>query len=279
VQWFETARLEWWPENPPGQQVQFGLVGEEHLRATESVPPAALRPASPLAPLREWVLPAPPPAPARRLPPQRIPILYYHQVPDQAPLREQIQAFKEAGRTIVPLGPAVAALRGEAPGPERPLVLTFDDGWATQFTHAAPVLQAARVQATFFVITRYLGGSPGYMTWDQVRALKERGHEVESHTQNHADLVALRARDEGAAVAEVWESLAVLENRLGRSRRLFAYPNGRWDERVVALVARLYRGAAATGGGALQAQERLYALRRIKAEPSYPPEHLLNQME
>jgi peptidoglycan/xylan/chitin deacetylase (PgdA/CDA1 family) len=140
------------------------------------------------------------------------------------------------------------------------------------------VLQSERAPATFFVITRFLSTVPGYMTWDQARILKDQGFEVECHSHNHPDLVPLRARNEGAALQEIWESLALLEGRLGRSRRLFAYPNGSWDAPVAALVARVYRGAAATGGGWLQGQDRLYALRRIKAEPSYPPERLLAQM-
>jgi peptidoglycan/xylan/chitin deacetylase (PgdA/CDA1 family) len=279
VQWFQHARLEWWPEHPAGRRVQYGLIGEEHLRqVATTVPAAALRPAAPLAPLREWVLPPPPPPPAARIAPLEVPVLYYHQVPAPEALRRQVQAFKEAGRTIIPLGQLVDALRAEGRLPEQPLVLTFDDGWASQFANALPVLQAEQIRATFFVITRYLGTLPGYMTWDQVRVLKELGHEVESHTQNHADVVDLAARDEGAALAEIWESLAVLESRLGRSRRLFAYPNGSWSPAVAAVVARVYRGAAATGGGTLQSQDRLYALRRIKAEPAYEPERLLKQL-
>ncbi len=279
AQWFQNARLEWWPENPPGEQVQFGLIGQEHLQlAARFVPPSALQPGPPKEPLRQWILPPPPPAPARWVAPQRIPILYYHQVPSQGALRSQIQAFKEAGKQFVSLSRVVDALRGEASLPSDPLVLTFDDGWGTQFANAAPVLQAERVPATFFVITRYLGTIPGYMTWDQVRVLKELGHDVESHTQNHADVVALRRQNEGAAIAEIWESLSILESRLGHSRRLFAYPNGTWDQRVAAVVARVYRGAVATGGGDVQSQDRLYALRRIKAEPSYDPESLLRQM-
>ena len=278
VQWFEHARLEWWPELARGRQIQYGLLGAEHLRENaEHVPEAAARRAAPLEPLREWILPDAPRRPARWVPPLHVPIVYYHQVPDPAPLRAQIRAFKEAGRTIVPLAQAVAALRGEAGLPDAPLVLTFDDGWESQFVHAAPVLQAEHVPATFFVITRYLGALPRYMTWDHVRVLKELGHEVESHTQNHPSLDALHAENEGAAVAEIWESLALLEQRLGRSQRLFAYPNGRWNDRVAALVARVYRAAVATGGGELQSQDSLYALRRIKAEPSYPPERLIQQ--
>lgn len=277
VQWFQYARLEWWPEHE-SSQIQYGLVGAEHLQAfARQVPLASRRPAVPLEPLREWSLPSPPREPMQALSPQMVPILYYHQVPAQAPLRDQIRAFKQAGRTIVPLGKAVAALRGEATLPANPLVLTFDDGWETQFRHAAPVLQAERAPATFFVITRYLGTLQGYMGWDEVRTLKELGHEVESHTQNHPDLDRLHAEDSGAAIAEIWESLAVLEQRLGRSERLFAYPNGRWDETVADLVARVYRGAVATGGGALQSQDRLYTLRRIKAEPAYPAERLIEQ--
>jgi peptidoglycan/xylan/chitin deacetylase (PgdA/CDA1 family) len=278
VQWFQNARLEWWPETEPAHQFQYGLVGEEHLlQVLSEVPPEALDPAPPLPPVREWTFP-------RQLPGHRpihvalpAPILYYHHVPSQAALRAQVQAFRAAGRTIVPLSTVVDAVRGEGALPERPLVLTFDDGWASQYHHAAPVLQAEGVPATFFVITRYLGELPGYMSWDHVRVLKELGHEVECHTQNHPSLDSLHAEDEGAAIAEIWESLAILEGRLGRSRRLFAYPNGRWNQSVVSLVARVYRGAVATGGGAMQHPDQLFWLSRIKAETFYRPESLIRQ--
>jgi hypothetical protein len=182
VQWFERVRLEWWPENRPGRQVQFGLIGEEHLQleeVREGVAEHALVRAEPMPALREWILPQAPPPPRIAWAPMDVPILYYHQVPSQAQLRDQIRAFREAGRQFVPLGQIVAALRGEARLPEKPLALTFDDGWVSQFQNGAPVLQAEGVPATFFVITRYLneaggqGGIPGYMTWDQVRTLKE----------------------------------------------------------------------------------------------------------
>jgi peptidoglycan/xylan/chitin deacetylase (PgdA/CDA1 family) len=280
VQWFERVRLEWWPERPAGERVQFGLIGEAHLEANvDEVPAEALEPAEPQTPRREWVLPAPPPPPRIAWAPADVPILYYHQVPSAAALRDQLSELREAGREIVPLAQVVAALRGEGPRlPEKPLVLTFDDGWATQFHNAAPVLQAQGLQATFFVITHYLSELPGYMSWDQARTLKELGHDVESHTQNHPSVDVLYAQDEGAALAELWESLAVLERRLGHSKRLFAYPNGTWNKTVADLAARVYRAAVATGGGTFQSQPQLYQMRRIKAEPHYKAKDLLKLM-
>ena len=281
VQWFERVRLEWWPEaGDAGERVRLGLVGEEHLRECEGeVPQHVLEPAQPLPALRDWALPAAPPPPRIAWQPADVPILYYHHVPAQKVFREQLHALLEAGRQVVSLRSVVDALRGEGPPlPEKPLVLTFDDGWADQIQNAAPVLQSEGLSATFFVITRYLGELPGYMQWDDVRTLKELGHAVESHTQNHASVDQLYEQDEGAALAEIWESLAVLERRLGRSERLFAYPNGTWSAPVAALVGRVYRAAVATAGGTFQSQQQLYQMRRIKAEPHYKPEVLLKQM-
>ena len=281
VQWFERVRLEWWPEvGAEAERVRLGLIGEEHLREhLNEVPADALAPAEPLSPLREWALPEAPPLPRIAWAPADIPILYYHHVPSQKAFHDQLRALLGAGREVVSLDAAVAALRGEGPPlPEKPLVLTFDDGWASQIQHAAPVLQAEGVPATFFVITRYLSELPGYMSWDDARTLKELGFAVESHTQNHPSVDRLYEEDEGAALAEIWESLAVLEQRLGRSQRIFAYPNGHWSEPIAALVGRVYRAAVATAGGTFQSQQHLYQMRRIKAEPHYTPETLLKQM-
>ena len=78
----------------------------------------------------------------RRLAPADIPILYYHHVPSQKSFHE-LCARVEAGREVVPLSRAVAALRGEGPPlPEKPLVLDVPTmAWSSQIANAAPVLQ------------------------------------------------------------------------------------------------------------------------------------------
>ena len=71
--------------------------------------------------------------------------------------------------------------------------ITFDDGFASTYTNALPVLTERGIKATVYVTTDFIG-SPGYMTWDQVISLQnDYGWEIGSHTVTHAELEGLPA--------------------------------------------------------------------------------------
>ena len=94
------------------------------------------------------------------------------------------------GYETVSLGRALG-LAGEAPLPQRPLVLTFDDGTLDFWEHARPVLDLHGFSATLFVVTGHVGGESGWdrdldepdrplMSWDQLRELDRAGYEIGS---------------------------------------------------------------------------------------------------
>lgn len=132
-----------------------------------------------------------------------------------------------------------------APLPERPVVLTFDDGYADFDTAALPLLQKHGFTATLFVITGYVG-DPGYITWEQAQAIVEAGIEIGSHTVSHPDL---RTAGEKGLQRELGESRQTLEERLGVRADFFAYPAGRYNEKSLAVVRQHYRGAVTTASG------------------------------
>lgn len=115
------------------------------------------------------------------------------------------------------------------------VVVTFDDGYRDNFTAAVPILKAIGVPTTFFVATGFMstdrvfphdGPETNYpkMTWDDLRAMQSDGFEVGSHTLNHADL---GAADDATVLAEVHDSLTVLNRELGIKPRAFAFPWGK----------------------------------------------------
>jgi len=79
----------------------------------------------------------------------------------------------------------------QPPLPPRPTLvsLTFDDGLKSQVRAADDILDARDVHGTFFVNSGPIDRQEsGTMTWDQVAALRDDGHEIGGHTLDHVSI-------------------------------------------------------------------------------------------
>jgi peptidoglycan/xylan/chitin deacetylase (PgdA/CDA1 family) len=186
-----------------------------------------------------------------------VPILMYHYVrtvdPEQDPLgyrlsvtpavfAEQMAWLKENGFNPIRLVDLTACLRGVGKCPPKPVVLTFDDGYADNYTDALPVLQQYGFKATFFIVPNFVD-APAYMTWAQLAELRDQGMEIASHTMTHLDLTRIgleRARE------EIEQARVVLEERMGVPIVTFSYPAGKYDGDVVELTRQTGYASAVT---------------------------------
>jgi peptidoglycan/xylan/chitin deacetylase (PgdA/CDA1 family) len=114
-----------------------------------------------------------------------------------------------------------ALLRGNTTTPGV-AAISFDDGYANNFTEAFPELLARGMSATFFVITSRIG-TPGYVTWEQLRAMRASGMSIQSHTHTHPYLSSLST---SAAREELETSRRLLDEALGQTTTTLALPNG-----------------------------------------------------
>ena len=143
---------------------------------------------------------------------------------------------------VVPLSEQVAGCRsGRDMGGT--LSVTFDDGYADNFTVATPILKAMAIPATFFVTTGFIDSSvvpawddslrvpQHWMSWEQVRQLIALGFDVGSHTDGH---INLSTTDPEAIRADIEVSREKLQRELGITPRLFAYPFGGAEDISVA---------------------------------------------
>lgn len=160
---------------------------------------------------------------------------------------DQLRYLRARGCAVVSVDRVVADARtGGVRNCE--VALTFDDGYADATTDAEPLLRRYGDVGTFFVTTGYLG-TPGHMTAADVRALSAAGMEIGAHTVTHPDLTLLS----GPAVdKEVRDSRTVLQQMTGQTVDAFAYPAGRYDERVESTVrAAGFALAVSTNAGVL----------------------------
>jgi peptidoglycan/xylan/chitin deacetylase (PgdA/CDA1 family) len=175
---------------------------------------------------------------------------------------QQMGWLAEHGYHAVTLLHVYEAWQGRALLPPNPVVISFDDGYRTQFTNALPLLRALRWPGVLDLEvrdqTRPWGLSPA-----RVRALVAAGWELDSHTITHPDLTtvdAVRLRREVAG------SRTILQTEFHVPVDFFCYPSGRYDDAVVAAVrAAGYLGATTTRYG-LASPDEVYALRRVRVD-------------
>lgn len=208
-------------------------------------------------------------------PPQetyQIPILVYHSVEPATTKKEgamqkhyhiypenfeaQMLYLKDHGYSPIPFQQAIHYYRFGGKLPEKPVVITFDDGWKNQFTYAYPILKKFGYPATFFIITKSRGGV--YMSWDDIRELDQAGMDIGSHTETHANLAK---SDASMIMREVAQSRETLEREVGHPIESIAYPYYGNNTHAQELVREAgYRAARAGWTGKRNSLESLYQL-------------------
>lgn len=219
---------------------------------------------------------------------QAIPILLYHNI---APLgnhryRSQTVAaktfeshmayFSSHRYTPITVSHLVQAMTDHSqPLPHRPVLITFDDGFADFYTDALPILANYNFPATLYIATGYVGKTSGWLqslgegsrlmlTWSQIDEISRSGIECGSHSHNHLQLDILPRQ---IAQEEITRSKMVLEQHLGQPILSFAYPYGYHNMRTEALVQRAgYASACAVRNALSSREDHRYALSRVEVK-------------
>ncbi len=166
--------------------------------------------------------------------------------------------------------------RGERQLPERNLALTFDDGYASHFELVAPLLVRHRFSGTFFITTD-LVGTPGYMTWEQLRKLVFLGMEIGSHGVTHRPLTSLPKEQ---ILEEAVDSKRRLEQELGVPVLAIAAPGGFWNAASVEAVKQAgYDAAWVSEIGTNGTETQPLALRRIVVRQPFSVDHIVSMVD
>ncbi len=165
-----------------------------------------------------------------------------------------MKELKDRGITVISLQDLLAWKRGEKNIPPRCAVITFDDGWKSQYEVAWPIMKKFGYTFTMFIYTEGVaGGSLGggqAITWEMLADMRDNGIDIEAHTATHQDLReghTIMVMEPGAkrtkkkltgAEYEQWVQNEVvgckqlLEQRLGIKINCFAVPFGTYNEHV-----------------------------------------------
>jgi len=184
-----------------------------------------------------------------------------------AQFERHLQILADGGYHVVPLSDIVAAMKAGTPVPPKTVAITVDDAYASVMSVAWPRLKARGWPLTLFVSTDPVDrGTPGYLTWDQIRTLAAEGVAIGAHSKSHAHLARLSP---AAAEAEIQDSNARFAAELGHVPTLFAYPYGEANAETEKLVARTYAAAFGQHSGVMTAADNRFFLPRFALNENY----------
>ncbi|MBS4912560.1 MAG: polysaccharide deacetylase family protein [Veillonella sp.] len=198
-----------------------------------------------------------------------VPILNYHQVNDVnlSPLtmrtwdfEAQMQYLADNGYHTITMDQLNDFLEKGTALPDKPVLITFDDGYEDNYTNALPILKKFGMKATVFMIADSIG-QPRFMNEEQLREMEASGITIESHTYSHKDLRTLSDAD---VKRELTLSKSILETALHHPIKYIAFPQGFSDKRIEAFTREAgYQLAVTVEAGNAKRSEDRYNIPRV----------------
>lgn len=178
-----------------------------------------------------------------------IPVLMYHKIgvpPSGTGLkklwvsprrfRKQLAYLKKMGYESITFKELAAMNEFDS----RKVIITFDDGYRNNFLAALPILKEFGYKAVFFIVSGAVGGKNFWhnpelekpldmLTWDEIRKMSGEGMEIGGHTLSHGNLSDL---PDDLLEKEILEDKRIIEEKVGKNIISFAYPYGKFNEKV-----------------------------------------------
>ena len=175
-----------------------------------------------------------------------VPVLMYHNLSESYPagtegvnitpalFEQHMRAILERGYEPVFIADYYDSVKRGKTLPKKPIIITFDDGYLSNYEIAYPILKKLNIPATIFVVTSTVGLKEGqgvstpHFSWQQAKEMQESGIiDIHSHSHTHRNMTAISA-------AELQEELRLsrylIERNLGKSCFVFSYPFGGYNE-------------------------------------------------
>ena len=219
-----------------------------------------------------------------------VPILMYHvinQPPAGAPFpglyvapsefAEQMKALSDAGYHAVTMDQMLAYWRDGTPLPSgKPIVLSFDNGYQSQYTEALPVLRRLGWVGVENIQLTGLPPSQGGLSEAQVRGLIAAGWELDTQGNSHADLITLNPEQ---LRFQILDTRRELQRRYHVAVNWFCYPSGHYDANVIQAVKEAgFVGSTTVVPGWASPNEDTYRLPRLRVLGGTGPQTLLSEI-
>lgn len=178
----------------------------------------------------------------------QVPVLVYHNFNPTKPgsmnltpqrFKEQMQWIKDNGFTVIPLSQLVDYLQGKTTSlPPKPIVITADDGWESQYTYMVPIVREFHYPVTLFIYPSTISKGAHAMTWEQLKELQQTGEfDIQSHTFSHPNFKQEKKKLSPASYQnfvnkELITPKQILEEKMGKPITLLAWPFGIYNDNL-----------------------------------------------
>lgn len=204
----------------------------------------------------------------------RIPILMYHSISDSDPnnsllvpvkqFESEVKWLKENGFTPMLLDDVVKAFNtGHVP--QKPVAITFDDGYSDNYSDAYRILKENNMKATFFIITNNTDKDSFYMNSSMLKEMSQNGMGIENHTSSHIEFPNISREDK---ITIIQEGRDALKEKVGVDSKFLCYPVGKYDAETIEVGKELgIKAAVTTAPGISTANDGMYTLKRLRISP------------
>ena len=186
---------------------------------------------------------------------------------------ERQMRFLNQNYQVVSLDKIIRYAKGEISLPSKSVAITFDDGYLDNYLNAWPILKKYNLPATIFLITnenrtRGPGCTFPLFYWKEAKEMINSGLiSIETHTDSHPDDLKSLAPDQ--IKKEIIIAKQKIKNNLGVDSRIFAFPGGKYNQKIIdCLKEEGYIASFTTDEGLIKLGDDLFRLKRISAHRS-----------
>ncbi|MEM0954565.1 MAG: polysaccharide deacetylase family protein [Pseudomonadota bacterium] len=205
------------------------------------------------------------------LPSYGLVILQYHHVSDSTPaststppalFQQHLDIIAESDFEVLSLDTLTQLMRSNSPIPDKAVLITFDDSYVSIYETAFPLLKARGWPFVVFANTGPVASGGEFLSWAQFQEMAASGAAIANHSVDHTHFV----RRPATVSADAWERQTreeilkaekAIEQRIGQSHRVLAFPYGEFDARLLLVLEELDFLGMSQASGAVRGEDRL----------------------
>ena len=190
---------------------------------------------------------------------QTVPVLVYNKLSENSSNRsvvnktsfeEQMRYLKDNGFSVITISQLVNFLDFKEQIPEKSVVISMDKGWKSVYNIAYPILKKYKYPATLFVCTDFIGKKEA-LSWKQIKEMSKNGINIECNSKTYRNMAELKNRESfkeylKALANEILISKKLIQQKLSKQCNYIAYPYGKTNNLIIALLRKYGYHAAFT---------------------------------